>query len=83
MITMDELEELAEYSEIEGTSLGDSWKDLIAIYRHASYFSTEFSEAISKEIKGVLTIIKEKTRVVKYTEERRIVHNCVELEWID
>ena len=77
-MTDEELLELEEYTRYEGSEIGDVCNLLISLHSYPDYLSSEFKEALEKEMKEQLINFKENCKIV----EREIPgYTIKELEW--
>ena len=81
---MSDYDELSEYTELEGTELGEYCNSLLLLrdYNEAHGMNEEFSIAIDKEIAVQLAAFKKYSRIVEKTEEVTEPRTYKELEWL-
>jgi hypothetical protein len=72
-------EELIEYSDLEGTELGESCARLCAMSHYSDYVSESFYAAVIEEMKNQLAMFKRETNIVETTET--YTRKVVDLEW--
>lgn len=75
----DKLTALLQYAYIENTELGEVCAALCDVASYPDYISTEFFEAVEKEIDKQLENFKKNSRVVE--EEEITTQTVSRLEW--
>lgn len=74
-------DELEVYAELEGSELGEACLKLCGLVGHEHIFSSDFTEALKKEILEQVKYFKENTKII--TGVRQEIREVVELEWND
>lgn len=77
--TATEHTKLKEYSELEGSELGEICNLLLEVRVYRDYISNEFKEALDKELKAQLKNFKDNCRIV--TKKVQTTQTVKELEW--
>lgn len=79
-LTNKQYTDLTEYTELEGSEVGEMCNLLLQLHNYTDYFSDEFKEALEIEMKNQLKNFKDKCKIVK--REIKSVQIVKELEWI-
>ena len=74
-----EYKQLKEYTELEGSELGEACNMLLEVLGYRDYLSKEFKEALEKEMKAQLKNFKDNCKIV--TKKVKLTQVVKELEW--
>lgn len=75
----EELEELEEYVDWEGSEVGEMCQSLIQLAGYPDYMSDELKQAVAKEIVDTLEMFRERTEWVE--KEVTVTRKTKELVW--
>ena len=79
MITSEQLDELAEWGEAEGSEWGETVIQLIRMHDYGTYVSDTFNKALEKEI---TRFYKEGKKYIRFEErEETITRTVKEFIW--
>jgi excinuclease UvrABC helicase subunit UvrB len=72
MLTQDEIEQLQEYGELEGSEWGETVVALLHVYNYRHYMSDQLGAALDAELIDSLEYVKTHFRIVEHQETRTI-----------
>lgn len=81
MISLNNMEKLQEYAELEGSELGSGCLALLDMAEKAHYVSDGFSKIVNTEIKMQLEYFEEHCRIVEEVEIKEVTITHKRLEW--